>query len=191
MLRFFLRRSRQRREAENAVLLCRLGVPTAEVVAAGERRRFGCVTAAFVATREIPGAESMAERAEMLRNMPRRAKTALIEQLARVVRRMHEAGFIDHDLYLRNVLVRETPAGTHELFIIDSPRGGRRRFGRRRGRLRDLACLSRDARALVSRIDRARFVKGYLAHARLDRADATFMRDVDARMPPAHREDAP
>ena len=186
MPRFFLRHSRQRREAESAWTLQTLDVPTVEVVAAGERRRFGCVSAAFVATCEIRGAGPVSERA----TTSRRERNALIDALARVVRRMHDGGFVDHDLYLRNVLVRRTPEGAHEVFIIDSPRGRLRRFGQRRGTVRDLACLDRGARTRASRSDRVRFMKTYLGRERLDDADVRLMREIDVRLPRPLRENA-
>jgi len=186
--RFFLRRSRQRREAENAIFLRETGVPTAEVVAAGERRRLGCVTEAFVATKGIPGAIPLTEFASAFaaERLPesRRKRLALIEKLASIVRRMHDAGYVDHDLYCRNILVGETPEGTHEFYVIDSPRGECPVLSRRRGKLRDLACLSRDARDFLSRTDRARFMKTYLGLARLGRGDWVLCRKIDRRSSP-------
>lgn len=193
--RFFLRRSRQRREAENATVLREIGVPTAEVVAAGERRRLGCVTEAFVATRGIPGATPLTEFAPVFgaerSGERRRVRLALIEKFASIVRRMHEAGYVDHDLYWRNILVSETPRGTHEFHVIDSPRGTRHVAGGRRGKLRDLACLHRDGREFLSRTDRARFMKVYLGRERLERADWLLCRRIDRRKLPRQPEKTP
>jgi len=187
-LRFFLRPSRQTCEAENAKFLRELGLPSAEVVAAGERRRFGCVAASFVATREIPDATPLSVLGPGLlakrSKEARRARLEIIAKLAGIVRRMHDAGYVDFDLYCRNVLVTETPGGTHELYKIDSPRGGRPLLGRRRGMLRDLACLNRDARTFLSKTDRVRFIQAYLRRERLRVDDRRLCRRIDRRKPP-------
>ena len=103
--------------------LATIGVPTAEVVAAGECRRRGCAAEAFVATKEIAGArpltEFLAEFSADVRGRARREKVALVEALARVVRRMHDAGYVAHDLYARNVLVTVGPDGGHAVWLID------------------------------------------------------------------------
>lgn len=187
MGRFFLRRSRQRREAANAEFLRGLGVPTAELVAAGERRFLGCVSASFVATREIENARPLSALAPRLfadrSRRTRPLRLSVIAKLAGIARRMHHAGYIDFDLYWRNVLVQERPGDMPELYKIDSPRGGRRLFGRRRGRLRDLACLSRDARSHLSRTERARFLKAYLGRDRLSHEDGDFCERIERRKP--------
>ncbi|HUU43237.1 MAG TPA: lipopolysaccharide kinase InaA family protein [Planctomycetota bacterium] len=174
--RFVLRHSRQRREAESAWMLAALDVPTAEVVAAGERRCCTCVTAAFVATREIPGAVPMPEFVE---TRPTRARRrALVAALARIVRRMHDGGYVDHDLRFRNILVTTTDdgAGVH---LIDSPRGGRPRCRVRWAKRRDLATLNEDARTLASRTERLRFVLTYLGTDRLGRVGRRLCRRVE------------
>ena len=190
--RFFLRRSRLRREAENAMFLRELGVPTAEVVAAGERRRRGCATEAFVAVREIRGARPLGDYVREFwterRGRRRREQIALIEKLALIVRRMHDAGYVAHDLYWRNILVSDAPEGAHAFWIIDHPRGGRRLLGLRDGKIRDLACLNRDAGPCVSRADRVRFVRFYLGRRRLGSSGAQLCRRVEARKGPPLRE---
>ena len=184
----FLRRSRVRREAENAMLLRAAGVPTADVVAAGERRRLGRPVEAFLATREIVGARALASLAAEyppgVRGRRRREKLALVEKLALIVRRMHDAGYVAHDLYVRNVLVTDGPDGSRALWLIDHPRGSQRLWGRADGFVRDLACLRRDLPDGVTGADVARFVKFYLGLRRLDRRAAKFMRAVDGRKPP-------
>lgn len=191
--------SRVRREALNLLYLRVIGVPTAEVVAAGEQRggwflRRGltrgegensCLVASFMATREIPLARPLTEFAAEfpadVRGRVRREKVALIEKLARVVRRMHDADYAAHDLYARNVLVTAGPDRTHAFWLIDHPRGGRRFLFRRRAQARDLACLRRDLPRSVTRTDLARFVKFYRGVSRLDRRAAALMRSVEKR----------
>ncbi len=177
-----LRRSRLRREAENLIYLRTISVPTADVVAAGERRRGGCATEAFVATKEIIGARALTDVAGEL---GAREKIALIETLARAVRRMHDSGYVAHDLYARNVLVTGQADGSRAVWLIDHPRGGRRILFRRCGRIRDLACLRRDLPETITRVDLARFVKCYLGvpTCRDDRA-ARLMRAVEKRKKP-------
>jgi tRNA A-37 threonylcarbamoyl transferase component Bud32 len=190
-LRFFLRRSRQRRERCSAERLLALGIPTAEVIAAGEQRRFGCVSAAFVATREIPDTcpldvvvpEWWGERTAQTH----RRRHGLIVKLARLVRRMHDGGYVDHDLHLRNILMRELPGELPTLFMIDSPRGGCR-FLRGRGKVRDLAALDRDAGLFLTKADRLRFMRAYLGRGRLNRRDKDLVARIIRHVKPRRTE---
>lgn len=98
--------------------LAAAGIPTALPLAMAERRTAVLSDAALV-TREIPDALHLnayvaAHCAEP--DDPRRA--ALYDDLARIVRRMHDAGFVHHDLHGGNVLVSGAPESPR-LCVID------------------------------------------------------------------------
>jgi tRNA A-37 threonylcarbamoyl transferase component Bud32 len=94
------------------------GVPTAVPIAMAERRRLVLSDAALV-TREIAGAlhlNAYVKEHFDAPGDPRRA--ALYDDLARTVRRMHDAGFVHNDLHGGNLLVNGPPE-TPRIFVID------------------------------------------------------------------------
>lgn len=87
------------------------GIPTAVPLAMAEQRDMVLRDAALV-TREIPEAVHLNEYVEThLQGDARRdaLRAALYAQLARIVRRMHDAGFVHNDLHGGNVLVNGPP----------------------------------------------------------------------------------
>lgn len=108
------------------------GVPTPEPIAAvTARRRDG---PSFFLSRHLP--ESFEIRA-LLRaaragrereEFPEADLGAVLADLGRLARRMHEAGIRHRDLSVGNVLLRARPGGGHDLFVIDLGRA--RRVGR-------------------------------------------------------------
>ena len=98
--------------------LAAAGIPTAVPVAMGERRGAFLSDAALV-TREIADAlhlNAYVERHFRDAGDPRRA--ALYDELARTVRRMHDARFVHNDLHGGNLLVNGPPLAPR-LFVID------------------------------------------------------------------------
>ena len=104
---------------------------------------------------------------------------ALLDELARLVARLHEAGWCHRDLYLEHVLVRRAPepagplsgppagplAGPPAgwgLVLIDLGRARAGRALRRRWFVKDLAALLHSTPAAVSRAARLRFLARYL-----------------------------
>lgn len=95
------------------------GIPTAVPLAMAERRRLVLRDAALV-TREIAGALHLnAYVAAHFRGAaPDPLRARLFEELARTVRRMHDAGYVHNDLHGGNILVNEAPESAR-LHIID------------------------------------------------------------------------
>ncbi len=95
-----LRRARARRNFSRAILLETLGIPTARVVAAGERRLHGFVTGGYLITREVPEAKTILQYAgESPSGLP------IVKAAGRLIARLHEARLAHRDLKATNFLV--------------------------------------------------------------------------------------
>jgi len=183
---FIGRRSKARCEFENYAVFARLNLSTAEAMAVGEERdSLGRLRSAFILTRAIPSAQTLVEfmqGAAHNRSRPnvRTLRHRLIDQLAEMTRRIHNAGFFHHDLVWRNVLVTTTTPDNPRLWWIDCPRGGFTRWpmARRRRRIKDLASLDKPAGRWCTRGERVLFVKKYLGLPRLDGAAKDLIRET-------------
>ncbi len=155
-------RDKARREAGNFAALrhaCGLTVPT--VVCMGARRRLGALARSFIFTLELPASRPLTEAWD-------RTPSGRSELLARspgFVARMHAAGFVHIDLRWRNILVRCEAGRPLELVPIDCVRGGLRRWraAAQQGRLRDLSSLYKDAAPRLTRAQRMRWYRAYVA----------------------------
>lgn len=155
-------RDKARREAENFAALrhaCGMTVPT--VVCLGARRRLGALVRSFILTLELSASRPLTEKWD-------RSPSNRIELLTRspgFVARMHAAGFVHIDLRWRNILVSGAPGASLELVPIDCVRGGLRRWrtAAEQGRLRDLSSLYKDAAPRLSRTQRMRWYRAYVA----------------------------
>jgi tRNA A-37 threonylcarbamoyl transferase component Bud32 len=152
------------------------GFPTPRPLAVWHRRRFGLPMEGYLVTEKVP--EAIHLRAFVERVGPGERARAVLDQLARLLRRLHDAGLSHRDLKAANVLVsaagyamsvrglRDLPPcpGRDLVWLIDLV--GARRSGRvgRRRRVRDLARLHMSflGHPLVSRADRLRFLRTYL-----------------------------
>jgi hypothetical protein len=120
-----------------------LGIPTLDVVAFAERRRFGVLQASCIVTRGLPDTMDVAEFAETVwcrwpRSRRRQVAFALAERQLAQARRAHRHGFFHHDLKWRNVLVG--PGGDPDsLAWIDAPRASTMPGRHRRGVITDLS----------------------------------------------------
>jgi len=163
--RFWVRRSKARREFENYAALEQLGIPTAQRVTCGERRDvFGRLRRAFVITEAIPRAWALPQFVDEF--CPNRAtaesrelRDGLCRQMATLTRRMHDGGFFHYDLVWRNILVTWTPTDSPKIWWIDCPRGGFSRQHRRQ--ITDLASLDKMASTHCTRAERLTFLKAY------------------------------
>ncbi|MFO0972233.1 MAG: lipopolysaccharide kinase InaA family protein [Phycisphaerae bacterium] len=167
-------------EARNYRLLrSRVGAAVPDVIAHGSRRRFGRLVHGFILTRGVPDAEPLE------RWWPRHAAggTAagerLLAELASLVARMHAAGFYHVDLQWRNILVRDMLGGPTPV-VLDSSRGGRRflPWMRWHFRMRDLSSLDKSARTFLTRPQRFRWLRRYVAAC----DDATDARGAARRL---------
>ncbi len=154
-IRYFLRRSKARREGAIAARLSRLGFEVAAPVAVGERRRMGVLERSYSVIREIDARDLVRLLADGgLRGAERRA---LLERFGALARRLHDAGVDQDDFAPNNFLARTD--GT--FVLIDFERCRVRRGSLGDARWTQLAKLHRRDLG-VSRSDRLRFLRAYL-----------------------------
>lgn len=168
-LRRHLFRSRLRAEWENLFKFKEMGVPTVRVVAFGE------ATNPYGGALVAEGVKGTSDLATLYR-----CQSPLLEdpdwvgsvrdRLALAVRLMHQASFVHSDLKWRNILAEREDSP--EVYIIDCPQG-RYSFGPffARGVIKDLACLDKVAKVVLTRSQRLRFYLKYKNKERLDDMD--------------------
>ncbi|MCG3133096.1 MAG: 3-deoxy-D-manno-octulosonic acid kinase [Planctomycetes bacterium] len=131
VVKYAVKDSRAKTEWDVGRALDAAGIPTSVPLAFGERRAGGVLRDAALVTREIPdalhlnafvekhmlgGAAAEGDRAEADRRAALRG--ALYDALARLVRRMHDAGFVHNDFHGGNLLVNGPPDAP-SLHVID------------------------------------------------------------------------
>ncbi len=171
-----LGRSRVRAEWENSAYFRQIGVPTARLVAFGERRKPSGDRIGALVIEEL---ENTLDMAIVLKSGQQQQQDKLwlgtvTRKIAKYTCLLHEQGFVHGDLKLRNILVNfnQDP----EVYIIDCPDGSiKTRFFFDRGVVKDLACLDRTAKEFLSKTQRLRFYKDY---KKLDRLRAKDKRTI-------------
>lgn len=178
-LRNWLGTPRVERERRNLELFREWGLPVPEVVAAGYQRRWGRYRRGALITREIPGSNDLASLAQ--ENSPLLRDSAWVDavsvQVAHTLRVMHAHRFCHGDMKWRNILV--TSASKPRVFLIDCP-AGTFWFGPflRYRVVKDLACLDKVGKQVLSRTQRLRFYLRYLQQDRLRERDRRQLRKV-------------
>ncbi|MFH1671861.1 MAG: lipopolysaccharide core heptose(I) kinase RfaP [Pseudomonadota bacterium] len=163
-----------------------VGLPTMVPVAAGEKRNsLGIVKQSFLLTKEIKDAYRLDHYlAEWLKQALSQEqihrKRRLIQELARLTRKMHTTGLNHRDYYLCHIFIRTTQENRDfELFIIDLHRVDIRKKVGRRWLIKDLAALNFSSLELpIHATDRMRFFKLYLQKKHLDKQDRLLLRQV-------------
>jgi tRNA A-37 threonylcarbamoyl transferase component Bud32 len=97
------------------------GVATPRPLIAWERRGRGPMTQGYLMTEEIPDAVPL-RRWIKSSNPPESEKAALLTELARLVRGMHDSGVWHRDLTIGNFLVSAKPFEGNRIFVIDLSR---------------------------------------------------------------------
>jgi tRNA A-37 threonylcarbamoyl transferase component Bud32 len=172
--------SRFQRELRNLSLFNSLGLFTPELVAHGEWSRMGLWQGAVLVTREVEDAIDLATilaEGSLYRDGVAGAR-AILEELARAVRAMHDAGFHHRDLKPRNILVRRADSGP-TLYFFDCPSGHRPPpVMWHRCMVRDLAHLERGLRDNVRRVDLLYLYLSYRGCQQLSAKDKMLAREV-------------
>lgn len=181
-LRRWLGTPRIQAEWRNLQRFARWGIASAPIAACGLERRRGLfvrgamITCALVGTRDLA---AMASLAAPSRRDPRlkdpRWVHGVSAQIARATRCLHDHYFTHNDLKWRNLLVDE--AG--KVYLIDCPSGSfwwgpllQRRI------VKDLACLDKVGKYVLSRSQRLRFYLQYRERSRLLAADKRCIRQI-------------
>jgi tRNA A-37 threonylcarbamoyl transferase component Bud32 len=184
----FLSNSRARSEFVALRLMRQLGIQAVRPVAFGERRVAHFVRSCFLITEAVPDAmplstfiKTFGDRRDSVQE--RRGRRDILTSLARQVRHMHEAGFVHHDLFWRNVLIRFLPDSRFEFYFLDASVGKRIRMPHRRqdSIVWDIAAMGALAPDFCSKADQMRFLLTYLDAPRLGLQDRQWLRRVQAR----------
>ncbi len=170
-LRRLFGRSRIRGEWENIFLFQSLGIATVPVITYGEECRWGMFIKGILVTEEISGAidlQEISQKSNLLSDVFYRRQ--LLKKIAEITATLHNNKFIHNDLKWRNILISN--ASDPEVFLIDCPLG-RKMFGPflAHGVIKDLACLDKVGKSILSRTDRLRFYKHYRKISLLDDKD--------------------
>jgi tRNA A-37 threonylcarbamoyl transferase component Bud32 len=188
-----LRPSKARREARCYAELQRLGVPCPQGVEVREwRNAFGLLRGSEISMEYLPKTADLRFIALLPEFAALRAdrawRRAVVDELARWVRHLHDHDFFPQNLHFRNVLVEPDPARRPpSLYVIDCVSGRYGRWGWRRRKLqqRDLAFLYKDARAWCPAKERVRFAHRYFGVTKLTAAQrallAGVVRDAQAK----------
>lgn len=161
--------AKARREFRNYGVFASLGILSAEAFAWAEQKdRAGFLRRGCIVTRSIPQATELVELAKNQGTAPfagqiRQQRQQIIEQLAAMTRRIHQANFYHNDLVWRNILITARDDGA-KVWWIDCPRGRFHRWSllRKNLQLKDLAALDKCGSQHCSRVERWRFLKAYL-----------------------------
>lgn len=178
-LRYWFARPRVQAEWENLQAFEAWGVPTARIVAQGLERRWGKFVRGAMITEEIRCTQDLADLA--YQNDPRLKDREWVDnvsqQIADITRTLHEHRFTHNDLKWRNILVTDqTPP---QVFLIDCPAGmvWFEPFLSYR-KVKDLACLDKVAKQVLSRTQRLRFYLRYRQLPHLGKADKQQLRKI-------------
>lgn len=169
-----------RREFENLATLRRLGLDAPEPVAFGEERKAGWLVRSYLISDGVPEPvplhEYIRDRLTALAGDARaQARRSLIERLAACTRRLHEAQFVHHDYFWRNILL--TRGGLDHFHLIDAHKGRSCHLPPDSpARACDLAALDAPAPRFFRRTERLRFFLLYRGHHRLDAGDKALIR---------------
>jgi lipopolysaccharide kinase (Kdo/WaaP) family protein len=141
-----------------------------------EERTGGVLWTCVLLTRAVDGATDLA--AWLVATSSRAARTRVLDDLARRVRAMHDAGLADFEMHPRNVLV--APDGS--TLKVDCAKQRRRvRAAGLADRARDLAALDVGLVRLASARERDAFFRAYGADAALVAAVESARAIIDAR----------
>lgn len=165
------------REFENLNVVRELGVPVPAAWAAGESIGPWGRLQSFLAVEELTGMLALHEAIPLAaQRLSARAlrswKNGLIAEIARLVRRMHDAGYYHQDLYLCHFFIAECdisrppPSWVGRVALIDFHRLLRRRWLGVWQQIKDLAQLlfSADLPSITAR-DRLQFWRAYRGNA--------------------------
>jgi len=177
--RCWVGRSRLQTELRSLALFNRWGLPAARTIAWGIEKKGPFFIRGFLATEEIADCDDLAQlvREQDARLANRVWVDTVARQIAEATRTMHQAGFAHGDLKWRNILVSR--ADRPQIYLIDCPAGAfwlkpfqPYRFNK------DIACLDKVAKQVLSRTRRLRCFLYYLQQNRLTKKDKKAIRQI-------------
>lgn len=179
-----LRQSRAVRFWRQGLALAADGFQVPLTVAVGEEQGRPLAKREFVVTEKLDGASL----AQFLADRENRAavgvkeKRAAIQRLGKLIRRLHDLGYVHGDLVASNIFLAPAPGGHLEFYLMDNDRTRsypswlRQNLWRR-----NLIQLNRLPLAGISLQDRMRFLHAYVGAAKFSAADRALARWLETR----------
>lgn len=161
-LRRYVGRARIQAEWENLQHFQAWGIPSAIIVGFGLERRNGAFYRGALVTQDLAGTTDLAQIARSTdpRFHDRAWVNHVSRQIAHATRMMHDQRFAHNDLKWRNILVDEK--AYPDVFMIDCPSGSFWWGPLLEYRIiKDLACLDKLGKQVLSRTQRLRFYHDY------------------------------
>jgi len=178
-VRRWLGRPRLRGEWENLQLFEQWNLPSARLTAFGMEKFGPFFKRGSAITHELPETNDLAQ---LVKNKDSRIKdpqwiASVSKQLAHAARVMHSHRFAHGDFKWRNILV--TTNGDPQTYLIDCPDG---KFWippfLQYRKNKDIACLDKYGKQVLSRTQRLRFYLDYLEQDRLTEKDRRNLRHI-------------
>ena len=151
-------RSRVAAEWQTARVLDEVGIPVARPFAMGERRSHGTLYESCLITEKVPGAAPLGP--SLGGEIQPELKAAILSELARLVRAMHEAGVLHRDLHASNFLLAPAENG-YQLILVDLHAARKTDHALIGARVRMLAKLIYTLSDVLSPAERRRFLAQY------------------------------
>ena len=178
--------SKARRFWRQGLALNEAGFNVPTTVVFGEKRRGGLPERSLVLTKTIDGQPAPSYLASLNYSRDNRAqlkmKRGALAQLAAVVRRFHDLGFVHGDLVATNIFVVGQSAESLAFYLMDNDRSQRYSpWLTVYLRKRNLVQLNRMPLPHLTLQDRMRFLHGYFGVAKLTRRHCRFARWLERR----------
>lgn len=167
-LRRWLGKSRLHSERKNLLYFRQWQLPCPEVLAYGVQKTGPFFIKGAIVTEEIPDSMDLVQWTQnnVSQFDDQQWLDCISKQLAAITRCLHQKNFAHGDLKWRNILVttKEKP----EIFLIDCPGGDFWYWPFLQYRIvKDLACLDKEARKVLSKTQRLRFFLDYCKQKKL------------------------
>ena len=176
---FFKRylRSQVQVEWENLELFEHFGIPTANVVAFGEEKKYGVFKRGALITEEIKNTVDLvglaSSKDKLLSNKV--WLNQVMEKVADYTAKLHQAGFVHNDLNWRNILV--TKSDIPNVYFIDCA-NGKHSIQLGQGIIKDLSSLDKCAKIVLTKKNRLRFYHYYFGIKKLSKRNKQQVRKV-------------
>ena len=167
-LKNLFRTSRAKRVWKVAQTLVASNIPTPLPISFLEQRKGRLLIKSFFISQKIDGARPLNAAIHELKatrsSYDTRQKKMLIQQVAHLVKNLHECGICHRDLKSSNILVQKTAGQIYNLYLVDLDSAQVQTRLRVKERIRDLARLNASLFSTtgISTADRFRFLRDYL-----------------------------
>ena len=167
-LKYLFRTSRAKRVWKVAQSLIACNISTPLPISFLEQRQGRLLIKSFFISKKIDGALPLNSAIQELKtgrsSQGTTQKKMLIQQVAHLVRALHECGICHRDLKAPNILVQKNPGQSQELYLTDLDSARVQTRVRAKERIRDLARLNASLfyTTGISTADRFRFLRDYL-----------------------------